>query len=79
MAMLASYPRYHYFFLLHLKLISYWLGKKWCVNLHVYVSKELRILKATPRFTKNVEEMLKYRAKVKETLNYCVKSLMASC
>ena len=61
--MSTSHPRYHYFFLLHPKRISYWLEKKSCVNLHVSVSKELRILKVTLRFMKNVEEMLKYRAK----------------
>ena len=63
MEIFISHPRYHYFFSLHLKRINYWLEKKSSVNLHVLVSKELRILKVTPHFTKNVKEMLEYRAK----------------
>ena len=78
MRMSTSCPRYHYFSLLHLKRINYWVEKRPSVNLHVSGSKELRILKVTPCFTKNVKEMLKYRA-IKETLNYRVKSFMANC
>ena len=31
-----------------------------------FISKELRALKVTPRFMKNVKEMLKYHAKGRE-------------
>ena len=61
--MSTSHPTYHYFFLLHLKRMNYCLEKKSCVNLHVSDNKELRILKVTPRFTKDAKEMLKYQAK----------------
>ena len=59
----TSHPRYHYFFWLHLKRVNYWLEEMTCVTSHVSVSKELRMLKVTPRFTKNVKEMLKYGTK----------------
>ena len=81
MEMSTSRPRYHYFSMLHLKRINYWLGKKPSVNLHFFVSKKLRILKVTLFFTKNVKEMLNIALKVvvKEMLNYRVKSFMANC
>ena len=66
--MSTSRPKYHYFSLLHLKRINYWLENfvKPSVNFHVSVSKELRILKVTPYFTKNVKQFLKYRAKSRD-------------
>ena len=61
--MSSSQSRCHYFSLLRLKRINYWLEKNSYVNLRVSISKELQPLKVTPRSMKNVKEMLEHRGK----------------